>query len=380
MQVIPALESGGVEVGTLQIAEAIVKAGGRSIIAAKEGSMAKGLRKKGIQFIELPLQTKNPFQISKNVNLLKQLIKKEKVDILHVRSRAPAWSAYKAAHISGIPFVTTYHAAYRSQTVIKTFYNSIMARGDRVIAISQFIADHINQKYKARSWFNPEKVCLIHRGIDFQFFDPKTISKENLEYLRKSWSVPRDAKILLLPGRVCKKKGQDVLIKALSLMKATNVYVFFIGSAKNHERYLKKLLNYANSLDLEGRVQWLPPIQDLPIAYQLADVIVCPSIAPEGFGRLMAEAQAMGKPIITSDHGAAREIVLEGETGWFTSPGDATTLASILDEVLSIHPEKLDKMGKKARAHIEENFSNDAMCKKTLGVYQELLNEKAHLA
>lgn len=371
MQVIPAWGSGGVEIETLEIAKAIVSAGGRALIAAKVTNNDEIPSE--IKFINLPLNTKNPFQIARNTTLLKEIIQKEKVDILHARSRAPAWSAYKAAHSLKVPFITTYHAAYSSRTVLKTFYNSVMARGDRVIAISNFIQDHLIKKYQSCAWFDPSKVRLIQRGIDLHYFDPSAISQERVNHLRESWGIPPHMRLILLPGRISKSKGHRVVIHAFSLMKHGNVMAIFIGSAQGHESYRDQLLQEASTLDLAGRVKWFPPCPDIPAAYALADIIVCPSLLPEGFGRLMAEAQAMQKPIIASDHGAACEIIEPGITGCLIPPNDPAALAQALDETLLLSPDLLVKRGKIAREHIKSYFSKESMFSKTVAVYNEFL-------
>ena len=376
MQVIPALKSGGVEIETLEIAKAIAAAGGRALIASQVRQIPEATLPEGIEFINLPLDTKNPLQIAKNTHLLKELIRKEKIDIVHVRSRAPGWSAYKAARSLDVPFMTTYHAAYKSTSIFKTFYNSVMARGDRVIAISQFIQDHLREQYQEQRWFDPSKVRLIQRGIDLQYFDPSTISPERLDHLRESWEIPAHMRILLLPGRISRTKGQDLLINALSQMKHTDVAAIFVGSAEGHEAHRDHLLRYAASLDLEGRVKWMYPCSDIATAYQLADVIVCPSLVPEGFGRIMAEAQAMKKPIVASDQGAAPEVIEDGITGWLTPVGNAEALAQSLDSVLDLPPTRLEKMGEKGRARVKASFSKEAMFAKTIAVYQELLDER----
>jgi len=376
LQVIPTLKNGGVEIEALEIAKAIVEAGGRALIAAKPGSLVEDAIKAGIEIKDLPLDTKNPLQIAKNTRLLNELILKEKVDIVHVRSRAPGWSAYKAARALGIPFVTTYHAAYKSRSVFKMFYNSVMARGDRVIAISQFIQDHLIQKYRKYGWFDPAKIRLIQRGIDLDIFDPSTISKERLDRLRKSWGVSPSMRILLLPGRISRTKGQDLLINALSLMKHTNVMAVCIGSTQGHEAFRDNLLHYTTSLGLADRVKLLPPSPDMPSAYQLADVIVCPSLVPEGFGRVMAEAQAMKKPIVASNHGAAPEVIEDRITGWLFPPGNAQALAQALDKVLDLPQDRLKKLGEKQRTRVKLLFSNESMFAKTIAVYQELLEMK----
>jgi glycosyltransferase involved in cell wall biosynthesis len=375
LQVIPALENGGVEIEAIEIAKAIVAAGGRALIASRKGRLEAESHMSGIEFRHLPLDTKNPLQIYKNSALLQKLIIKENVDIVHVRSRAPAWSAYLATQSLGIPFVTTYHAAYSSQTIFKTFYNSVMAKGDRIIAISQFIKDHLIRKYSKFSWFDPSKIRLIPRGIDYTRFDPLIISDESLQQLRNSWEVPQSTRLLLLPGRISRTKGQDLLIKALALMKHTDVMAIFVGSAFRHESYRNSLLRLASKLNLENRVKWVPPYENIPIAYQLADIIICPSLVPEGFGRLMAEAQAMQKPIIASDHGAARELIENGVTGWLTPPGDASALAKTLDHALDLSQKQLDKMGTKGRKRVKERFSQEEMSSNTIAVYKELLHK-----
>jgi glycosyltransferase involved in cell wall biosynthesis len=374
LQVRPALESGGgVEIETLDIAKAIVLAGGKALIAAKMGKMAETILPKGIELINLPLKTKNPFQISKNAHLLKDLILKEKVDLVHVRSRAPAWSAYKAARSLGIPFMTTYHAAYSSNTLLKTFYNSVMARGDRVIAISHFIKDHLIKKYTRYAWFDPSKIRLIPRGIDLYYFDPARIPPKDIQRLRENWGISSSMRILLLPGRISRTKGQNLLMKSLSFMKHKNVMLLFMGSAHGHQSYQDTLVRYATSLNLEDRIKWLPPYPDLPTAYQLADIIVSPSLVPEGFGRVVAEAQAMQKPIIACDHGAPQEIIADGITGWLTPPGNAKALAQALDDALDLPPERLEEMGEQGRARVQAHFFKEAMFSQTIAVYQELL-------
>ncbi len=371
LQVIPALISGGVEIETLEIAKVIVAAGGRAIIVS--GVKKDDIKAEGVEFRTLPLDTKNPFQIARNATLLKNLILKEGVDLVHARSRAPAWSAQRAARAANVPFVTTYHAPYASGSMLKVFYNSIMARGDRVIAISRFVEHHIIEKYKNFSWFEPSKIRLIERGIDLQLFDPHKISKQRVESLQKAWGVGEGRRLILLPGRISRKKGQELLMNALSRMKEKKVALIFAGSAQGHESYRDFLLTYAASLGLEDRVKWIHPCADLPAAYQLADVIVCPSLLPEGFGRVVAEAQAMKKPVIVSNHGAAREVIEDGVTGWATPPGDAEALAHVLDEVLSLPPEQLKAIGDAGRARVEAYYSDEIMGSKTIAVYKELL-------
>lgn len=376
MQVIPALKSGGVEIESLEIANAILAAGGKPIIASAKGELSNHPRTKGILLKTLPMNTKNPLQMWKNAKLLKKLILEEKVDIVHARSRRPAWSAYKAAKETHTPFITTYHGAYKSRSIFKTMFNSVMAMGDRVIAISPFIERLIKNTYARFPWFDPSKVRLIPRGIDLEIFDPKNVSQKKVEQLRKKWDIPKGSRIILLPGRISKSKGQDTLIKALSLMKTKNCIAVLVGSAKGHENYRDHLLRLAASQGLEGSVRWEPALADVAPAYQLADLIVCPSHVPEGFGRLIVEAQAMGKPIIATRHGGACDIIEDEKTGWLVAPGDKLALAKAIDHVLSLPPKELEVYSKRARKHAETNFSKDAMYSKTIEVYKEVIRLK----
>ena len=374
LQVIPALTSGGVEIETIEIAKAIVAAGGRAIVVS--GTEENTIKEEGIEFRTLPLNTKNPFRISQNITHLKNLMLQEKVDLVHARSRAPAWSAYKAARALKVPFVTTYHAAYSAGSMLKTVYNSIMARGDRVIAISRFIEKHVIEKYKEFSWFEAAKIRLIERGIDLQLFNPATISKERVKRVREEWRMLPSSRLILLPGRISRKKGQELLINALSRMKEKDVILVLAGSDQGHESYRNFLLQYAGSLGLGDRVKWVHPCSDLPAAYQLADVIVCPSLLPEGFGRVIAEAQAMKKPIVVSNHGAAPEVIEEGITGWSIAPGDVDGFARVLDDILEFSPARLKDIGEKGRERVEMYYSREGMGSKTIAVYKELLEKE----
>ncbi len=376
LQVIPALKSGGVEIETLEVASAILAAGGRPIIACAQGELSKDPRTKGVLLKILPLNTKNPLQIWRNAKLLKELIRNEKVDIVHARSRGPAWSAFKAAKETNIPFITTYHAAYKSRSFFKTLYNSVMAAGDRVIAISPFIERHIKTKYAQFRWFDSSKLRLILRGIDLAYFNPKSVSVEQVTHLRQKWALPPKARVILLPGRLSKSKGQDTLIKAFALMKSPNTFLVLLGSTQGHEAYRDTLLDLAASLNLESRVKWFPAISDLAPAYQLSNVIVCPSHVPEGFGRLIVEAQAMEKPIIATNHGGACDLIKEGKTGWLVPPEDEKTLAKVLDQVLALPKKELGAIGKQERAWAETHFSKIAMLSKTIAVYKEVIRDK----
>lgn len=371
LQVIPSLGTGGAEIEAEIIASAVVKAGGRALVACATPDKAR--QNPDVEYRNLPLQTKNPLQMIKNIFLLKTLISQEKVDIVHARSRGPAWSAYWASRLLRVPFVTTYHAAYKAKSRSKTLYNSVMAKGERVIAISHFIKNHIRKNYKECSWFKEEALCLIERGVDLSLFDPALISEDRIEQMRHLWKCVQGKRLLIVPGRITRNKGHETAIEALALLKDKTIDLILVGSDHNHEPYRKFLLQYADSLGLKDRVYWKPPAPDLPAAYQLADIVLCPSRIPEGFGRVVAEAQAMKKPIIVSAHGAAPEVIKEGLTGWSFPPENAQALAQVLEGALALPPEKLAEMGEKGRERVKEKYDQCLMETKTIEVYRELL-------
>lgn len=377
LQVIPSLGTGGTEIETLEIAKAISQAGLRSIVVSATGD--QGPHIEGVEFRYLPLRTKNPLQMIQNVRLLKNFIVREQVDLVHARSRGPAWSAYRATRLTKVPFVTTYHAAYNSRSRMKTFYNSVMIRGDRVIAISNFIYNHIVREYQRYPKFDQNKLCLIERGVDLDVFDPSRISQARLEAMRQELGLQRGKRLLLLPGRINKNKGQAVVLQALSFLNLENVELVFLGSDQNHETYRQFLLHYADSLGLGGKVRWVPPASDLPAAYLLADLVLCPSLVPEGFGRVVAEAEAMKKPVIVSAHGASPEVIKENVTGWSVAPGDAHALSYQIGEALNLSPKVLKEIGEKGRMYVQEKYDQRLMESQTIALYEDLLKETRNI-
>lgn len=359
LQVLPALEAGGVERGTLEIAAALREAGARALVVSSGGRMTAGL---GGDHVTLPVQTKNPFGLWRNAASLKELIRREGVDLVHARSRAPAWSARSAARRTGVPFVTTFHGAYGARSAAKRAWNRIMVRGDLVIAVSDFIAAHIHEVYRCPS----ERLRVVHRGIDPTIFDPDAVPAREKAAQRAAWGVPEDARVVLLPGRLTRLKGHAVLIDAMRLLADLKLVIVFVGSDRDRDAYRRELEAKARRLP----VRFAGHADDVAAAYAASDVVVSASVQPESFGRVLAEAGAMGLPVVASDHGGAREIVRHGETGWLVPPGDPAALAEgIRNALAAAGPALADR----ARGHVLGRFTRAAMCAKTLAVYGELL-------
>jgi glycosyltransferase involved in cell wall biosynthesis len=369
LQVLPELRSGGVERGTIEIARAIMKAGGVALVASSGGTMVSQLSHSGATHITLPLASKNPIKIWRNSRKLAKIIKQYNVDIIHARSRAPAWSAWMAAKRTKCHFVTTFHGTYGLRGVLKRRYNSIMARGERVIAISHFIADHINKHYN----IEPERLRVIHRGVDLKWFNPFAHSPQRMIELTRQWRLPDELPMILFPGRITRWKGQDVFLRALAKLPHRKFFAVILGDDKGHETYRKELEDFISKSDLEGHVRIARHTHYVSEAYMLSRVVVATSLEPEAFGRVVLESQAMGKPVIATNHGGPQETVINDATGWLISPGDVDVLSQCIDHALSIEEETMHWMAEQAVINARR-FSLDSMCQQTLDVYEELLD------
>ena len=370
LQILPAMEQGGVERGTIEIGQALVTAGARAIVASQGGSMLFELKRHGIEHIDLPLASKNPIIIRRNINRLSALIRDIKPDIVHARSRAPAWSSYYAAQHTKTAFVTTFHNAYSIGNPMKQYYNAIMARGERVIAISKFVAEHAAQNYN----IGADRLRTVPRGVDTTRFDSAVTSPSRVVTLAQKWRIPDDKPVIMLPGRLTRWKGHTILIEALALLGRYDLRCLIVGK-ESTPRYRAELEARIHRKQLQSVVHIVGSCNDMPAAYMLCDVVICASTRPEGFGRVMVEAGALGVPVIATDHGAAPEIVIPGQTGWLVPPKDAEALARALRRALSLDRSARELLSHRSKEHIRRNFTKDLMCSRTLQVYNELLQK-----
>ncbi|TAN45316.1 MAG: glycosyltransferase [Rhodospirillales bacterium] len=375
LQVLPALVTGGVERGAVDIGIALAEAGWGSHVVSSGGPMVRELERAGAKHTVMPVDSKNPLVMQSNADRLAELARKIKADIIHARSRAPAWSAEAAAKKAGCHFVTTFHGTYNmGPLALKRHYNAVMSRGERVIAISQFIASHIHQYYGI-GW---ERVRVVPRGIDLDIFDPSHVSPERIIQLSTAWRLPDGVPVVMLPGRLTRWKGQPVLIEAMAKMRDSlgweDMRCLLVGSDQGRTDYRDELLAQTRKLGLDDVVHVIDDCRDLPAAYMLSDVVVSASTDPEAFGRIIVEAQAMGRPVVASDHGGARETVIANETGWLVPPGDSQALAQAISDVLEMEIDLRKKRAEQAIQHARTHFSKSRMCKETLDVYREVLN------
>lgn len=376
LQVLPALESGGVERGTVDVARALVEAGWEALVVSAGGPMVYELERVGARHVGHPIGAKNPMRWRENFDWLVDLIHRENVDIVHARSRMPAWIAWRAALRNRVPFVTTFHGRFPDSNPLKKLYNSVMVRGDRVIAISHYIAEEIVRRFD----IDTAKLRIIPRGVNLDLFDPDRVSAERMIKLTREWRLPDGVPVVVLPGRVTRWKGHEVLIEALARLKDRQVHCLMVGSYDGKESYKAELERRIARRGLTASVYLTGPSNDMPCVYKLADVVVSASTDPEPFGRVMIEAQAMGRPIVATDHGGARESVIQGETGWLVKPNDPEALAEGIRTALAMTEFERAEMSARAVAHAREHYSTYDMCARTLSVYSELLPQSPHIS
>lgn len=365
----PTLNSGGVERGTLEMVEAIVEAGGRALVATAGGRLEVRVQRAGGELIHMNAASKNPATVWQNARLMRRLIREEAVNVVHARSRAPAWSAYWATRGSGTPFVTTYHGAYNEDFPLKRIYNGIMAKGRPVIAISDFIRRLVIERHRVAE----ADIVTIPRGADHTVFTEEAVGAERAIKLAASWGLVEDTRtIVLMPGRLTRWKGGESLIDAAALLKAQrgpDFMVLLVGEdgGSGFAETLEKRIEATGTGDV---VYLVGSCDDMAAAYKLASVVVSASIEPEAFGRVSVEAQAMGRPVIATAHGGSRETVAHGQSGWLYPPGDSEILAATIQQALQMDPSARAHMGMAARARVHANYTVAAMQRATLGVYE----------
>ena len=377
LQVIPKLGYGGAETGCYDIAHYLAEKDCASYIATSGGGLLKYVKKNKVGIFRLPVHSKNPILIILNAIILSILILFNNINIVHARSRAPAWSSYLACLITRRKFVTTFHGTYNFKNNVKKFYNSIMLRSKLTIAGSNFIFNHISENYS--EYLNKKKkLRVIFRGINIDFYNQKNISILKQEKMKKDWQLLPNKFTILLPGRLTYWKGQEKLIEALNILiedyNIDNFQAIILGSDQGRKVYKKKLINLVQRYRLGQKIKFIDHCKEMPLAYSLADLVVSTSTEPEAFGRVAVEAQAMGKPIVASDLGGSKETILKGKSGFLYKHDDARQLAKTLNTVIELDQDSLNSMGNEGRKNITKKFDVEAMCDSTLREYKKLLD------
>ena len=377
LQVIPKLGYGGAETGCYDIAHFLPENDCRSFIATSGGELLKFVKKDKAKIIRLPVHSKNPFLIFFNAIVLCFYIIFYKINIIHARSRAPAWACYFASLLTNRIFVTTFHGTYNFKNNLKKFYNSIMTRSDLIIAGSNFIFSHIKQNY-SKYLNDKKKLLVIFRGINVDYFDPTTKIESDEKKLLAKWDIEKDKKIILLPGRLTSWKGQEVFIEAVNLVNIELGYEAFyaviLGSDQGRDLYKKKLIRLSEQYRLTNQVRFIDHCKDMALAYKVSDIVVSASIEPEAFGRVAVEAQSMERPIIASNIGGSNETIVDQKTGFLYEAGDAKSLSKKILKLLYLDETLLKSIGIQGRKNIVQKFNVEKMCFSTYSEYKRLLN------
>ena len=370
VQMLPELETGGVERGTLELGKHLVQHGHRSIVISGGGRLVSQLESEGSEHISWNVGKKSPLTL-RYVPKLRKFLTDRKVDILHLRSRVPAWVGYLAwrslPECSRPRLVTTFHGFYSINR-----YSAIMAKGEKIIAISKSVKSHIQNTYKVPE----DRIVLIHRGVDVDVFDPHKISRKRIESLMNDWELSKNGKaVVMLPGRITRWKGHEIFLKSLASIKNLKWKAVCVGNPAENPSYYKYLLRHIERLQLHNQVKFVGQCDDMPAAYFLADIVISASSSEaEAFGRIAVEAQAMGKPVIATAHGGSLETVLPGKTGWLVEPGNAKSLSKAIEEGLT-DSALCKQFGKNGREWVIDNFTTERMCSTTLDLYRNLVAE-----
>ena len=373
-QIIPRLNVGGAETTTLEIARALRAANARALVVSEGGALADDLAVAGAELVTMPVASKNPFVMAANIRRLRQLVEDENINILHARSRAPAWSTLVAARTAQVPMVTTYHGLVHERPRPKVWYNSVMARGNVVIANSKYTGELIRRVHG----IDNARLRVVARGCDIAALAPENVSDDKRADQRRAWGASVDDFVILCPARITELKGQDVLLAALAQRPAdARPFVVFAGSAEGRAEYFAALERQVADAGLTKRVYFAGLLRDMGRAYAASDLAILPSVRSEPFGRTIVEAQAAGLPVIASDAGGFRETIISrppenGGTGWLVPPGDATALARAMEAATKQSAVSREQMVSNGRAYVETNFCQEVMCAKTLAIYAEL--------
>jgi glycosyltransferase involved in cell wall biosynthesis len=378
LQVVPELETGGAEQTTIDVARAVIAGGGRALVATRGGRMAARLASDGGRLAQMPVNSKNPLTMLGNAARLIELIRSEHVSLIHARSRAPAFSALWAARATCTPFVTTYHGVYSARNRLKRWYNSVMTRGDLVIANSDYTRDHV----LAEHHIDPERIVAIPRGVDLDRFSPAWVTPDRIEALRQAWGIAADdgRTRFLLAARLTRVKGHLTVIAAAARLKAqgrADFLVLFAGDDQGRGDYSRELAQAIAQAGLEDVVRIVGHCDDMPGAYLAADVALAARTTPEAFGRTAVEPQAMGRPVIASDDGALTETVVDGVTGWLVAPGDAGAWADAMARAIDLGPGKRLEVGQAGMNRVRLLYNNDLMCAATLAAYERVLEARS---
>jgi glycosyltransferase involved in cell wall biosynthesis len=374
----PSLEVGAADAGAVELVRALTASGNRAIVASRAGRLVADVTAAGAEFVPLNLASNNPVVMLRNTAVLVRLARERNCNAIHALGRAAAWSAWLAARLAHVPFITSWYKGFREQNIFKHIYNGIMARGDRVVALSEQIAQLVHDRY-GTPW---ERITVVPTSIDFARFDPARVSRERVESMRRAWGVKRDTKVILITGRILRRKGHHVVVRAVKRLKEMGLKDFlcvFIGEDRGRTRYTGELWDLVLATGTMDVIRMAAPVADMPAAYAVASVVVSAAVQPEGLQRAILEAQAMARPVLVSELAAGPEVVLTAPavpenriTGLRFQSGDDAALTATLLRVFSMPEPVRRAIGARGRDWVRGHFNAPVVAEQTLRLYREI--------
>jgi glycosyltransferase involved in cell wall biosynthesis len=378
LQVVPALREETVARTALDVAQALRQWGARALIAGAQGPLVEELQAAGGEWIPFANDTVNPLRIRSGARMLEDLINRERIDIVHAHSAGGALSAHMAASQIAVWLVTSLPDVPPTSR-FSAFWTGGLARGDRIIAPSSFAAMPMMQRFDIAR----ERITVVPRGIDTAAFDPAAVNSERIAALCRAWRIPDDARIVLAPGRVAPWNGQLILpdaARALSDGGMRDLVFVLAGEHASHGKYGRAVLKQAQAQGVHGMLRLVGHCRDMPAAFAAADVVAVPAVEAPVLGRVVAEAQAMGRPVVTSDVGNLPELIVtppempeDVRTGWVVRRGDPIEFARALGTALTLDGNAYRAMSARARQFAEYMFSPRSVALATRTVYTSLL-------
>ena len=365
VQVIPALESGGVERGTIDVANYLAELKINNSIISNGGILEKELKYQYIDHFKLPVHSKNPLSYFNLAKKIKEYIQIRKINLVHIRSRTPAWIV-NLINKKDFKTIATFHNVYEGNFVLKKMYNKGMARMNYIISISDFVKDEIIKKYK----INPEKVSTIYRGIDTDYFIDK-ISDQDLQNFLNKFDIDRKKKILLFPGRLTSWKGQIQFLDVVKKIAKNNLITYFVGDTKNKSFY-KLLQNKIFKMNLQDKCKIFGNLtsKELKIMYFISDIILSLPLQPEGFGRIISEALSMKKMILAFNYGGVKDQLNKLDSIYKIIPQDYNSLEQKINTIFSLSEEEKYNLSHKGREHVINYFSKNEMVNNYKNFYE----------
>jgi len=381
--VVPTLDQGAAEHGAIELVRILKAAGHHAIVAARSGRLIGDVMKLGGEFVALDVASKNPLVMLRNALALMRIARRRDCDVIHALGRAGAWSAALAARRRGIAFVTGWTKGFSEKNLFKRFYNGVMARGDRVVATCNGIADLVHERYGTPR----QRLAVVPMGIDFAAFDPAAVTWERTSALRHAWGLGPDTKVILVTGRIVRRKGHHIVVRAIKRLKdcgLTDFVCVFVGEDRGRTAYTGELWDLVLANGLMDHIRMAAPVRDMPAAYAAAAVVVSAAVQLEGVQRAILEAQAMARPVIVSDLAAGLDVVLttpavpdNRATGLRCPAADDEALAAAMFRLLSMPEPARAAMGRRGRAWVIDQFDASVAARRMLALYRELSGRAA---